>query len=407
MRNVTRIDLRTLRPPSQPLMAFIGQGIWSVSNTLFIIALARSVPAADFGTTSTTLGILLTSVTLIRGLFGINILLHPPQTAVNERRLEVSRSLAFALWFGAICAIVTASLGVATKNSEWTIIAISAPFLVGHEVLRCFAVAQANAGWVAVSDMTRLAHSAIALAWSLMDAASLSALALIWSLSHMTAYALLRHHTQVAPTMLDINDWWRNTYRHKMANGLDLSIMALTTSLYLAILGMGLGPEGVAGIRGAGTLMGPFNVLLSALPLALLPRLSNSRSEKPRLLFALAAPLATLSVFIGSIGIWLPDEIGVAILGETWHSSTLVLPIMGLEYAFQAIRNVYVNELRRQQRHSSLLANRLFLSLSIVIAAVVVPAFEGDAIDVAWAMVSVTIATNISLYYMLSVKKSS
>jgi hypothetical protein len=82
-------------------------------------------------------------------------------------------------------------------------------------------------------------------------------------------------------------------------------------------------------------LVGPLNILISALPVLIVPKSvshGDTLASVRKRLWPFGLLMSILAVGVGLAGIVLPERLGRLILGESWVRVAPLLPFTGLEY---------------------------------------------------------------------------
>lgn len=116
----------------------------------------------------------------------------------------------------------------------------------------------------------------------------------------------------------------------------------------------------VGGMRGGGTLLGPVSLLMSAIPLVLLGEMSRANGrERLRISLAQTTVMGVFVIACGSIVWLLPDRTGVALLGGAWESAHGLIPFIALDMFFFALASGPILFLRTGRHWQSILKARL------------------------------------------------
>jgi len=130
----------------------------------------------------------------------------------------------------------------------------------------------------------------------------------------------------------------------------------------------------VAALRGAGTVMGPLSLTMTAVTLAVVPELrrtgpSVSAVRAWRHLRKVAIALSALAVIAGVVAWLLPAAWGARLLGDTWSVVREIIPLTAVEYVALAWLAASAAGLRAQGRSGSLLRLRaVFTALTLGLA---------------------------------------
>lgn len=138
----------------------------------------------------------------------------------------------------------------------------------------------------------------------------------------------------------------------------------------LAVVGLGLfaAPLAVGALRGATTLFGPMNVLFNSATAFGPPLLNRVKgtADKVRATAVLAIALAWVAVAWTIVLMVLPDHAGRQLLGDTWASSSALLPASGSQYAGIALGTSALLTLRVLNPRATLPIQVVFSLASVV-----------------------------------------
>jgi O-antigen/teichoic acid export membrane protein len=159
--------------------------------------------------------------------------------------------------------------------------------------------------------------------------------------------------------------------------------------LTTALLGGVFGPTILAALRGAGTILGPANLLSTTTRSLSLPYLTRARLLGPRHEFRRAVVAATVSMsFVAPllvVMVLIPPHIGTALLGQTWAVAAQVLIPLSLESLLSLGGGVAAAGHRSRQAGSHSFFLRLFPAIARPIV-IIYFAIQGGIQGAAWAM---------------------
>jgi O-antigen/teichoic acid export membrane protein len=380
-------------------VATLDQFASSLSNVLFVFALARVSDVAEFGKIGLVLTGFSTALAASRGLLGTPIaLLSHDRTHLRD---DIGHALSTALLGGialSLCMIgATATTDVAAVG---LVISGALPLVLAQDVARYAAISDGHPGMALSSDSLWAAGSLGLLAWTWLDPhVSSLRLALGWALLSGLSLALLAASSSFRPRLGGLTNWWRLTRSARLMFGGEAVLGAVTNLVVMALIALILAPSAVAALRGAGSVMGPLSIFMSAIALAVVPELRRddehlSAERAWRHLSKLAIAMSALSLGIGVVAWLTPSAVGRLLLGDTWSLAHTILPITAVEYAAIAWVTSAANGLRAQARSGELIRLRAILTtLTVafsVIAALVVR--EVGAVSVALACAAIVTA---------------
>ena len=311
-----------------------------MSNALVVIALARSVSPEGFGNVSLVIVLMTALLSVARGLFGNRIGVLSADVRALSR--EVDNAFTLCAFGGAAVALVTMAVcAVSSAPALLWVVAGGIAVALPQDVLRYAAVSRAQPGVALLADGLWAVGSAVAVAITIGRAPAPESVALVWLLSGACSLAVLGVSMRPRLRRNVLGYYAHGNSRGRLALGAEGAVTALNSVVLMALVAGLIGVTAAGALRGAGTIIGPLSVLMSALPLVGLPELArrrtplNGRAAWSRV-WLLGIPIAVGALVLGSLGMWLPADAGRAILGGTWASAKDVLPVMGIEYGFLA-----------------------------------------------------------------------
>lgn len=355
-------------------LAIGDQAVSSLTNVIAVLVVARQLDAASFGSFSLTYVVLTLFLGVGRAFFGLPLSLSARAGGASSRRL-FEQALAALLAAALPISLVVFGVG-STLSGSWhgsqsaaiIAVAVATPLVLLQDVARYYALAIGRAGTALLADavwfvgvvglfITPL-HSLALFSWWI--GAILASLVIFTVSFHPkpeweAAVQALRPErglrTNVSGTVI-------------LSNITSLSVNGLASSRY--------GLELVGGLRGASTLFGPVNTLITFLDFAVLPRLVRRPEASARRLL-----LATFAATVASTVLWvvvllnIPDAWGVWLLGETWRTASSIFHITAVEYVLLVCAAILSLILKTRNAGRSLLVSKVISSAAIIVGVAV------------------------------------
>jgi O-antigen/teichoic acid export membrane protein len=339
-------------------VGLIDQGMSSLSNVLAIVMVAQSLSASAFGSFTVSYAILLFVVTLARSYFGTQLGLTETGLAARE---QARATLGALLLLTPLVAIAVGVLGVLLADSAPSIVlivALAAPLVCLQDMLRYVAVAVERA-WVALaSDTVWVAIVAVpALGLAQVDGPRVLG---IWLGAAAVAFAVAIILLRIKPSFAQGRRLLRE--RHAVGNSTTIGAVAVSGAsvVVTVVTAHALGPASAGSLRGAGTVMGPLNVVQAFVTLNMTPILRRrKRAGDIRFCVRIALLISATVAIWSTIVLLLPDAAGRFVLGESWEGARSVLPWMCFEYLFLGLATPTTLWLRVRFAARKLLQNRL------------------------------------------------
>lgn len=176
--------------------------------------------------------------------------------------------------------------------------------------------------------------------------------------------------------------------RESLSYAMDYALGSGITQITTFTLGTVASPSVNASVRGAGTIFGPITLVASSIRTLVLPflarRIKHGRDLNPAANLSFSLLIVTLPLVI--LINFIPDNLGTALLGETWFFTKDVLPILSVEVITSMLTTIPFAGHRTLGAHRRILILRGFLAI-VRLVVIVSAALIGGHILAAYAMV--------------------
>lgn len=222
--------------------------------------------------------------------------------------------------FGVVSGIVLALVGLTLGNPFLLIAAIGAVGLAVMEVTSTEILLSRGVRAVAVAQSVHVVGAVVGASWvEFLGADPIQGYA-VWvlvpsSIGVLYVAARVRAGRPQAPNWIFAADF--------VAGSGQASAMAV-------ILGGIVGPQGLAGLRGAGTVLAPVSVLVGSTRHVFIRHLGAERAAALRSVYASSVPLVLSCAAMVAVLSALPDGLGVTILGDSWDASRGLIAPLGI-----------------------------------------------------------------------------
>ncbi|WP_101847242.1 MATE family efflux transporter [Zhihengliuella sp. ISTPL4] len=309
-----------------------GNGLVSLASLALSITIARASSIAGFAEFSLAMVAYLFGSGLIRSALTDSALSRP---ADRDTFVRSFRRASLVALLGAVLLVVWAMV---TANFFLLVLGIAFHGLLAFDFLRTF---DSAAGAVGRAMVSTTLWSALTIAGAVLSIAGVldaRIVFIVWALSGALAgYVLM----VVARTPL-LPRWTR----HREDTGvsalfaLDYAVGSGGALLTTGLLGLVDDGRILGAVRGAGTLLGPLNLIATTARSLLLPFLSRRDDVPGRQIRSAvrvtAIQVAVLAPFLVALQ-FLPDAWGEQLLGETWQLASLALLPLSLEAIFALV----------------------------------------------------------------------
>ena len=366
------------------LRPFVGslsvQALSSAGNFALTVAVARNSSAQEFGDFAVSITIYVLLATTMRAAVLESL-------SRSSSRTDILRGLGTALWVSLVPSTICSVYWIATGSVLGLIVAISIPGLIAYDYARTTFVLTGRGGRAIVMESIWMCASLLALFLSSMQLIPLPLMVCVWAFTPAAITAI------VLAADGDLDVLWRNFGKlddFSWAFATDSLLGSGSSQVAIIVLGSTLGPAVVGAVRGAGTLLSPVNIMSNALRPVLVRQVATETGWRVRHSFFVTLVATALLLPAVVLVLILPDSWGVALLGETWTSSQLVLVPIALESILGLIAGVAFAGVRVHGAPAQVLRTRTALG-AFRIGVVVTAGIIFGLVGAAWALPAVSL----------------
>lgn len=371
------------------------QGLSSVTNLVLNLQLARTLSAHDFGAFSVVYALLLLFAVGARALmaepYAVRLAdgIRPPRRDIDQRTLGMTTTIGIA------AALLVAAISRATVPITFAggvIIAFAAGVIV-HDVARGMLLGQRRARAAFATDAAwAVVQASIIVAGVLAGFSSVSTALVAWAAGAVGALVLSCIFLRSAPLpTLKFKDSG-HPFHCGIPWAVDYVAAAGVLSILVVLLGVLVSLQEVAALRGALVLMGPSTVLVGGIRNLALPRLANAVNPNVRAASRRLGAVMVLVVAGTTVPLlFVSEDLGRAMLGESWAPARAVLPLIIIQRCGAAAANGFSIGLRVVKSTTLTAAARLVIT-ALSIGAGVVGALLAGAMGAAAGIMVVTLA---------------
>lgn len=374
------------------LSGTLDQIISSAGNGFMLLAVARVASVEAFGVTAFLVAITSAGVGLARGALGTPLML------MSDEGWPAIRDEARAAT--AVAVLLAASIDVTVLGAAFMLgypavgiaFAAALPFVLVQDVLRYAAIADLRPYLALASDAiwtTGLASLLVA-TWFRRELLDETQIVASWGALAGVSAVVLMLALRIVPGSRGLKRFWRRAAGSRVRFGVDGALEQVNVTVVVLVTTLIIGPAAAAALRGASTVLAPLAVLMSALPIVVIPesvRAGASSERVWRRLRRIGTGASVAVIVVGAMVTLVPSVLGEMILGETWVSTKVLLPIIAVEYAAASWLFVVQCLLRFQGKSTELMAVRIsYLCLSVVLCvsfAIVTKQAAGVAVGLA------------------------
>lgn len=318
----------------RPSPALIDQVLSNASNALLVFLIAGSSSPSEFGRFAIGYSVLAFAVAVWRNGLGYQVSLKAGD--VPGLRSESGRAVAVSVVGSTVVsALIFLMMSIGSGADLWlaTGLALATPFVLTQDVLRFAAVASGRARDALGSDLVWTVFLCVAVPLRIAGKSAQSILAL-WMLGAVVATVLILWRLQIAPMFDGALEWVKSTWRGRAHLVMGSVVSGVSVPISSTVVAVLAGPAVTGGVAGAGILMAPTNSLVAFQTLTLLAKGATLPADERRRQFTRAGAItAAVTLCWAALIPFLPDQVGVGLLGETWNLSQQAFPLVGVQYA--------------------------------------------------------------------------
>lgn len=368
------------------------QALSSLTNFALGVLIAREGPRA-FGAFSLAFTFYLVLLNVTRATTTEPLLIRWSGEPGAQWRSAVRRSSGLATVIGLtgvpVCLVIAALVPDPALRAAFLGLAVGMPGLLLQDYWRFafFAVAQGHKAFL--TDLTWALALIPALVVAELLGGDVLHLVLAWGAAASMGALTGMWLAGLLPRPLRARAWYAE--QRDLVTRFIGEFLAVAGTLQLALTGVGAiaGLVAVGAIRAAEVLLGPLNVLFTGLESVAIPEglrlFARSPGHLVRGAAAFATGLALAALAFGGVLLLVPDDLGRALLDESWDAARpLVVPIT-LRFVTSAARAGAQLGLRTLSDASGSLRARLIASV-LLLGGTLVGAVVGGALGAAWGM---------------------
>lgn len=319
----------------------LDQVLSSASNFLVTIIAARSLSASDFGAFAVAMAVCIVSVFLARGLASDPLCTAHAADQPAELRWAVRSGAGTAVATAVGAAVATALVGLAlggTLGRVLLVLAVALPGLTLQDYLRYVLIVRGQANLTFLNDLfwTVLQVGFLAVAIT-MDGGAASLL-LAWAAAGNVAalLGLWQARTWVGGPR-SLRPWLRRHRELWPFFVLDNLVYQATNLVLIVVISLATTLSQVGGFRAAMTLYAPLAIIGRGIVGVAVPELARRQGDPMavrRASLAIAWMLTPLAIVWAGLMLLIPDDVGRALLGDSWE---LAEPLIFLGGAATAV----------------------------------------------------------------------
>lgn len=316
--------------------SIVDQGVYSLSNVVLAVLIARQVSAEEFGAFATVYIVYVCAQGVNEGFHGEAFAVAYSAADADHRRSMLGGAAASALGFGALLGLVCAVAGVFVPGPIGDLLPVLGLILPGlflQDLWRFALFAERRPRAAASNDIVWGGGSTvavIALAQTSYDTVGWFLAG--WGAAGAAAALLGCFQLRVVPRLTSGRRWLPDHAGLGLRYAAEFLLLYGTTQVVVLFLGAVAGLDDVAKVRGAQILFGPIYALFAGVRVAATPLLVRRHADDPGATAALVrwlgAGLGLVTLAWGLVVCNLPESVGEALLGDSWAGASTVLVVM-------------------------------------------------------------------------------
>lgn len=311
----------------------VDQGLSSLSNLLLSVLVARAVDASAFGAFTVSFTVYSMAVLVSRALVTQPLLVRFSGAEPAAFRAAAGRATGSAVAVGLVLGALVLACGASIGGGvglALSAVAVLLPGLLLQDACRMVFFAQGRPHLAALVDATWMLLQVVAVS-AVVASAATSAVPYVaaWGLASAVAACLGAVRGSILPRVSGTRAWVRAHWSMTRYHLLDTVLVQSSYQGTLLLVGALGSLAGVAGLRGAQVLLGPISMLAMAATTFVVPQVARrghlSDHQRMRVSLLVSAAFTAAGAVWGGVLLFLPDGIGVALLGDSWSGARAVL----------------------------------------------------------------------------------
>ena len=349
----------------------------SLTNFVLGVFVARESTTEEFGAFALAFVTYLLCLNIERAIVAYPLLIRYSNVPIDRWRAGASEGIAVALALGIAfgsLAFVGGLVAGGELGHAWLGIGLAMPALLVQDAWRFTFVAAGDSRDAFFNDAIRLVFLVPSFGVVVvLDAHAVLAPILAWGLGSAIAAVAGSLRSGVTPEWTTGRGWYGQHSdlipRFVAESLITVGSLQLTYFLIGAVAGL----AAVGAIRAGELLLGPYHVFSLGVMLVVLPEatrmLRRSDAALVRLCLVVSGVLGGLAILIGFVLLFLPDEIGTALLGASFEAARSVLIPLALALAATMAASGGGTGLRALELAGRTLRAGVIMSAALLVAA--------------------------------------
>lgn len=318
--------------------AVFGNGMFSLASFLLSISVARSSSVEMFAAFS----LALVSYHFVSGF--ISSALTDTALSRPDDPATFTRAFRRASLLGLVAAAMLITWGVVSGNAYIAVFGVAVHGLLIMDFLRMFDSAAGSAPRAMVATSVWALISLTVSTVSLFTPIDSVVVFAAWAITG----ALSGYVTMVVVGVPRLPGWERERTDSRAAAVFSADYLVGQGGIHLTtgLLGLLDDVRVLGAVRGAGTLLGPMNLIATTASSLMLPYLARDQQDPGRQLRSAVAAVVVQVVALAPLLIvlqFIPDSVGEQLLGDTWQYAALAILPLSLDSIFSVATGVAIS----------------------------------------------------------------
>ena len=316
----------------------VDQGLSSATNFAGSVLAARMLSAHEFGAFAVGFSLYLVSLGVSRSWSSEPLVVRFAAASTKDQETAIRQGAMASIVVGSIVAIGLVVAAVALWTSIGTVLvalALLLPALMLQDFCRYALILQRRSRDAALNDLCWLVVLLVMFAAARSQHLTAATALICWAMGALVAGLVGLGQLRCLPSRTVV-DWFRD-HRDLSWKYCGEFVLLSGTALLLTV---GLGAVGglseAAGFRGAQVALGPLGVLFMGATMQMTPIMAHESksglNRLPPIGRRVSGVLGSIAAIWGLVLMFLPDRLGVALLGSSWVATRPLLPFWTAYY---------------------------------------------------------------------------
>lgn len=360
---------------ARSLWGMSGQGLSSASSLVLAIMVSRESAPSEVGAWAVGYALYTFVLAITRNVVSTPTLItaHSNQDQAQKPTGPISASLTVGIIAG-FALLVSASLISGPTRAFIVIFSLALPILLCVDGFRYWFIRTQRPQIMAAMDLLWLTFQILLGILAIRAGHGGATITASWVVAAATALTLALIVAFTVPTFRAALEFFKTNRQASSTFFLDSIISSAAANGLPPMLGVILGLTATGYFRGGLTIIGVAGIAVMGLAPIATVELARRRHSRPRVdlhfLLLWSAGMFAFGLAFSVITTHLPENLGKAVLGETWYGTAQILLPLSLQLALRGPLIAVPIVLRVSRRYPWLIAGRIISGVSILTATI-------------------------------------